>query len=124
LGVKALPVALSLLVALWVRAKARRWNGCGRSSQQPYCTVRLTTPELVAWYVGFEMGGEELDPTPPPQPLAIDEAAARAIARQTTNQTPPLAILLLANNIGKRRIGKTISAGATPGRVSLKTMVI
>jgi len=82
-----------------------------------YCTISLTTPELVAWVVGCVVDLEL-----PPQPIVKAAPANRITPKQ--KEMPFTASLLLKRNRGKRKMGKRPPTAAVVVTASVKTTVM
>ena len=91
--------------------------------QADYLTMRLTAPDLVTCWVGFD-GGVAIGDTLPPQPVQIVVQTSSTAPRPMPRRMSFAANFLLTKASGNKRIGRITKADAVPGRVSEKTTVI
>ena len=82
---------------------------------------RLTVAELVIWRV--MTGGVSVDAELPPQALMQAAATSNSTVFRTIKQKRLEDVFLRSQANGSSRIGRSGSAAATPGSVSVKTTV-
>jgi hypothetical protein len=87
-----------------------------------YCTVTVTTPELVTCRVGA-VGGGVVDAELPPQALRNTGAVSRIMAVRTGRRTLFADAFSQIDIYGSSRIEKSATALAATGPVSVNTIV-
>jgi hypothetical protein len=85
-----------------------------------YCTVSITTPELVTWWVC--RGGGGVLPAPPQ--LEFVATAETSRVKHAVSKKHFAFDFLVKNSRGNRRMGMNTVALARPGKVSVKTTMI